>query len=128
MDVTLIGRTTYGKNVASISLYEEKDYRNKWGLQPIIMKVYNSAGQSDYTEGFLADIPINEFSYEMKQLGDKDEILLKAAINAITGNEIVPLRLSKAADIKAVTQDVNRKGAKDMFIDKKFAEEIKSIK
>lgn len=128
MEVTLIGRTTYGKNVASISLYEEKDYRNKWGLQPIIMKVYNSAGQSDYTEGFPADIPINEFSYEMKQLGDKDEILLKAAINAITGNEIVPLRLSKAADIKAVSPVVNRKGAMDMFIDKKFAEEIKSIK
>lgn len=128
MDVILIGRTTYGKNVASVSLYEENDYRNKWGLQPIIMKVYNSAGQSDYTDGFPADIPINEFSYEMKELGDKDEILLKTAINAITGNKLVPLRLSKGADIKAVSPVITRKGAMDMLIDKKFAEEIKRLR
>src|SRR5690606_33769583 len=42
MDVVLIGTTTYGKNVGSISIFEENDPKNTWGMQPIVMKAYNS--------------------------------------------------------------------------------------
>jgi len=35
MDVILIGETTYGKNVGSISIYEENDPGNKWVCNPL---------------------------------------------------------------------------------------------
>lgn len=116
MDVELIGRKTYGKNVASISLYEEKDYRNKWGLQPIIMRMYNSKNESDYTGGFEPDIALDEFAYDMKPLGDKEEPLLKAAISAIKGEAQTTLRSSNAENIKVVSSAERRKGAFDMFV------------
>ncbi|SHE41171.1 S41 family peptidase [Dysgonomonas macrotermitis] len=123
MDVELIGRTTYGKNVASISLYEEKDSRNKWGLQPIIMKMYNNDNQSDYTQGFTPTIEINEFGYEMKQLGDTEEILLKTAIEQISGTQSPALR---ALPLKqdGISPAARRKGALDMFIDNSRIKEL----
>ncbi|MDR1584464.1 MAG: hypothetical protein LBS55_14630 [Prevotellaceae bacterium] len=93
MNVVLIGDTTYGKNVASITIYEEdpvKQEDNKWGLQPIIMKMSNADGVSDYGEGFTPDTKISEFDDEgliIKQLGDTDELLLKTTINKIFGVE-----------------------------------------
>ncbi len=85
MDVFLIGNTTYGKNVGSISLYEENDPKNTWGLQPIVVKVYNSQDESDYSTGFVPDVlqeDNNEFIYP---LGDPREALLGQAIGQITG-------------------------------------------
>lgn len=119
IDVILIGADTYGKNVASISLFEERNYRNKWGLQPIVMKMYNSKGQSDYADGFTADIRIDEFAHEMKPIGDENEILLKAAIDIIGGKTLATLRSSDADYIKAVSPAQFRKGALDMFINRK---------
>lgn len=85
MDVFLIGNTTYGKNVGSISLFEENDPKNTWGLQPIVVKVYNSQDESDYSTGFVPDVlqeDNNEFLYP---LGDPREALLGQAIGQITG-------------------------------------------
>src|SRR5690606_12002265 len=48
MPVYIIGDTTAGKNVGSTTIYEENDLRNKWGMQPIITKAFNSQNQSDY--------------------------------------------------------------------------------
>jgi carboxyl-terminal processing protease len=39
MDVFLIGSTTVGKDVGSISLFNDDDPRNTWGMQPIVTKV-----------------------------------------------------------------------------------------
>ncbi|MFM8739190.1 MAG: S41 family peptidase, partial [Cytophagales bacterium] len=47
MDVYLIGSTTYGKNVGSISIYEQNDPKNTWGMQPIVLKSFNSLDQSN---------------------------------------------------------------------------------
>ncbi len=86
MDVVLIGRKTYGKNVGSISLYEKNDPKNKWGMQPIIVKYYNSAGQSEYTSGFAPNFEVNEFeNLFFYQFGDTDDPLLNKAIANITG-------------------------------------------
>jgi len=40
--VVLIGETTYGKNMASISIYEEDDPKNTWGMQPISLALSRS--------------------------------------------------------------------------------------
>lgn len=85
MEVFLIGDTTYGKNVGSVSLFEEKDPKNLWGLQPIVVKVYNSLDQSDYSNGFTPDVIHKDNSLFLYPLGDSREALLSQAIAQITG-------------------------------------------
>lgn len=85
MEVFLIGDTTYGKNVGSISLFEENDDKNQWGLQPIVVKVFNSQDQSDYSTGFAPDVLHKDNSLYVYPLGDKREALLSQAIGQITG-------------------------------------------
>lgn len=84
-EITLIGDTTIGKNVGSITLYDEDNSKNKWGIQPIIAKFYNSAGKSDFTAGFSPEIYNPDLEINKKELGDPNEALLKEAINHITG-------------------------------------------
>jgi C-terminal processing protease CtpA/Prc len=85
MDVFLIGSTTVGKNVGSISLYEENDPKNTWGIQPIVVKVYNSLDQSDYGNGFVPQIVDEDKSLYLHPLGDPSERLLNRALKEITG-------------------------------------------
>lgn len=85
MDVLLVGDTTYGKNVGSTSLYKEDDARNKWGIQPIIVKVYNSQNKSEYDGGFYPNIIDPDNDLLLYPLGDTHERLLAKAIGHITG-------------------------------------------
>jgi hypothetical protein len=85
MEVFVIGDTTYGKNVGSISLYEENDSKNTWGMQPIVLKVYNSLNQSDYASGFVPNIYNADNSTLLYPLGDTRETLLSLAMEQITG-------------------------------------------
>ncbi|HEY0744712.1 MAG TPA: S41 family peptidase [Chryseosolibacter sp.] len=85
MDVFLIGDVTYGKNVGSISLNDDDDPTNKWGLQPIVVKIFNSAGQSDYTNGFQPNVLDEDNGLHLYPIGDEREALLAQAIGQITG-------------------------------------------
>lgn len=88
MDIILIGSKTYGKNVGSITIYEEEDPKNKWGMQPIIVKYKNSLGNSDFTDGFSPDYPVDEFEeLHLVPFGDTEDPLLAKAISVITGKE-----------------------------------------
>lgn len=96
MPVILIGTTTYGKNVSSLSIYEQNDPQNKWGIQPIVAKVFNSLGESDYTAGFDPDFELTELSvYDQSALGDTTELLLNAAISLILDKNTLALRKSQ---------------------------------
>jgi C-terminal processing protease CtpA/Prc len=86
MEVFLIGDRTYGKNVGSISIYDEKDPGNLWGMQPIVVKVYNSLDQSDYSDGFQPDVVHPDNNLFVYPLGDPREALLGLAIGQITGS------------------------------------------
>jgi carboxyl-terminal processing protease len=86
MDVFIIGDTTYGKNVGSVSLYEKNSPENTWGLQPIVMKAYNSQAQSDYTHGFAPNVFNPDNNLYIYPLGDTRETLLSMAIAQITGS------------------------------------------
>lgn len=88
MDVFLIGDTTYGKNVGSISLYEENNPKNTWGMQPIVVKVYNSLDESDYSTGFVPNVLHKDNNLLIYPLGDPKEALLSRAIAQITGTAI----------------------------------------
>ena len=95
--VKLIGTTTYGKNVGSITLYDSpgadyasSTYANKShynAMQPIVFQIYNKVSQSDYTNGFVPDIEVFEYMdwRNIKPFGDEDELLLKSALNDIKG-------------------------------------------
>ncbi len=95
MEVILIGETTYGKNVGSISIYEEEDPKNKWGMQPIVVKYFNSLGKSDFTAGFTPNYEVDEFNPDgmvetgdelfLFEFGNTNDPLLGKAISLITG-------------------------------------------
>jgi C-terminal processing protease CtpA/Prc len=96
MPVILIGKTTYGKNVSSLSIYEQNNPKNRWGMQPIVAKVFNSLGESDYTTGFEPDIELTELSvYDQSALGDTSELLLNAAISLILNRSVATRRSAR---------------------------------
>jgi C-terminal processing protease CtpA/Prc len=92
-NIVLVGDTTFGKNVASFTIYEtdvEKQKTNKWGMQPIVWKIRNADGFSDYSSGFAPDIKVSEFgeftkTLFLKPLGDTAEVMLKTALNDMFG-------------------------------------------
>ncbi|MVM35186.1 peptidase S41 [Spirosoma sp. HMF4905] len=84
MTVTTIGTTTYGKNVGSITITDDSG-QIKWGMQPIVFKSYNSAGQSDYSTGFTPSIEVDE-PINLLPLGDINEAYLSTALGQISGS------------------------------------------
>ncbi len=91
IDVELIGYQTIGKNVGSIPIEDEENPDNTYGLLPIVLKTFNSLGESDYDQGFIpvGDKYIDEFDYLWFPVGDIRDPLLKKAIETITG-EVLP--------------------------------------
>jgi C-terminal processing protease CtpA/Prc len=97
MPVKIIGDTTRGKNEGSITLYDSPatDYTSEaganpahtWALQPIVFRLVNAEGFGDYATGLLPSIPLEEqnFFFDLKPLGDPEEILLKTALEDIAG-------------------------------------------
>jgi C-terminal processing protease CtpA/Prc len=97
--IFLIGTTTVGKNVGSISLYEEKDPKNKWGMQPIVLRYFNKDGKADFLSGFTPDIEEKDNDDKLS-LGDPDELMLKIAIDHITGTYVPPAGLKSGVSGK----------------------------
>ncbi|GHT41417.1 peptidase S41 [Bacteroidia bacterium] len=90
MDVVLIGTTTVGKNVGSVILYErdpQKQKNNTWGMLPIVFKIMNAANSSDYGNGFLPDVEVDEYQelplFPLFPLGDTEEVMLRTALTHI---------------------------------------------
>ena len=120
MEVVLIGSTTYGKNVGSITIWEddeEKQKTNTWGIQPIVLKLENSEHKSDYGNGFKPDIEAEEFDWEMRQLGDTEELMLSAALNNILGGKS-PQKKNVSFTPRVVGSSLDRNTTrKNMYID-----------
>jgi len=117
MNVVVIGDTTVGKNVGSRTIYDPTN-RIQWGMQPIIVKIFNSKGESDYTAGFAPNVvrfePLNPLPF-----GDTRETLLNEAMYQITGARSG--RRAATADV-GVQQDVfssvsKKAGGSNMFVD-----------
>jgi C-terminal processing protease CtpA/Prc len=103
MSVITIGETTYGKYTASITIKPEQIYKNpfdykdfeNWAVQPIVSKYANSQGITDFKNGFVADVPVEDDLLSPIPLGDKNEALLKTALKEITGVEIIAMKSAK---------------------------------
>ncbi|MGJ8714143.1 MAG: S41 family peptidase [Maribacter stanieri] len=99
MNVVHIGGTTVGKNQGSLLFVDDPENGNvyspenvdninpnvQWGLQPIISRVENSAGFSDYIDGLVPDIELSEDVTNLGVLGNADEPLFARAIQEING-------------------------------------------
>ncbi len=89
--VTLVGKKTNGKNVASVTLYDSPNFRkenvnpdHRYAMQPIVAKSYNAKRESNYSNGFSPNIPTNDIDISdlsnISPLGDPEEPMLKAAL------------------------------------------------
>lgn len=92
--VVQVGESTAGKFQGSRTLYDSTDefFQKKnvnpnhtYALQPLITKVANSQGTTDYRDGLAPDISASENINDYGPLGDPSEVLLQAAINDILG-------------------------------------------
>lgn len=90
--VVQIGDVTKGKNVGSVTLYDSptfgKEKRNpnhRYAMQPIVLKIVNSAGFGDYQSGLDPNFTLKETVSNLDVLGSPTEPLLSLAIGKITG-------------------------------------------
>ncbi|MCU0324047.1 MAG: S41 family peptidase [Spirosomaceae bacterium] len=129
MDVVLIGGNTFGKNVGSITISDDKK-RWTYGMQPIVLRTVNALGKSEYgtRSGFTPDYPVTDNVVPFKPFGDEQETLLNKALSIITGKPVVmsvpngrqsaPIRLERQVSI-------NRADNPRMEISDMFAEPLK---
>jgi len=90
MQIVSVGDTTVGKYVASSTI---KDWdstgavnpNDKWAMQPIVVKIANSQGVSDFILGLIPDIQKEEDFANLIPFGDQEETLLKVVLNDIKG-------------------------------------------
>lgn len=85
-EVYLLGEQTEGKNVGSITLTSDKyDYE----LHPIVCRIYNVKGESDYKNGFAPNWELKTNDRMILghiELGDKEnDKLLNKAVGMISG-------------------------------------------
>jgi carboxyl-terminal processing protease len=85
MDVVLIGEKTVGKNVGSIPFEDKKNDENPYGILPIVFEIANSLGDSNYGNGFAPNYAADDFTFPMRELGDRNEPLLATALSVIGG-------------------------------------------
>ncbi|KQB40130.1 Carboxyl-terminal protease [Flavobacterium daejeonense] len=100
INVVQIGDYTYGKNVASVTLYDSPTYTkanvnpsHRYAMQLIVAKSVNALGLGDYSyTGLKPDYQLTERIKTLGVLGDPNEPLLSTAIGKITGTSkfIVP--------------------------------------
>ncbi|MDF1518493.1 MAG: S41 family peptidase [Lutibacter sp.] len=133
MPVKVIGTTTYGKNVGSITLYDSpsSDYTDEdsansahlYAMQPIVFQIFNKLDQSDYTNGFVPDIEVKEFQFwnNILPFGDEDEVVLKAALDDIRGLSAKQAKSLKFSEIKEVeVSKLEKRFDKEMYITDEF--------
>jgi hypothetical protein len=60
-----------------------------------VIRYANSEEVTDFKDGFAPDIPVEDDLFATLPLGDKSEPLFKAAIEDITGIEVVAMKSAK---------------------------------
>ncbi len=104
MNVFVIGGTTVGKNVGSRNFASPELMIT---MNPIVCKIYNSEGKSDYESGFrpaYSEYTVSETSDMARFLpfGDTNEALLSTALGVIDGS-IKPPAQEETRSLKATT-------------------------
>ncbi len=114
MTVNTIGTTSYGKNVGSITITDKANPKNLWGMQPIVFKSFNKNNESDYGNGFVPTVEVNEPYGALVPLGDLRDPLLAAAVNHMKGLTTGGRR-STTPDLSVGSSDDFKPGANMMY-------------
>lgn len=113
--IVLIGSTTEGKNVGSRT-FSNPDLMIT--MSPIVCKIYNSLGESDYEKGFVPDFSTSENNdlAGFLPFGDPNETMLHTALEVIDGN--ITLSKEKASALKAsvIHHSIERRGSRAVKI------------
>lgn len=121
MDVVLIGGTTVGKNVGSLTFANPELMIT---MSPIVCKIYNSEEKSNYEAGFKPKYPeftVSESSNMARFLpfGDPDEMMLGTALGVIDGS-IKPAEKDKdkasRLKITTLTNSIDRRASSSVRI------------
>lgn len=127
LTVRQVGTTTDGKYVGSFTLQDldasgNVNPQDPWTMQPIVVKISNSLGVTDYINGLAPDITVQEDIANLIPFGNTNETLLQAVLNDIQGLPQKSLTLKSAEmGLKKVAGSIDFKPyAKDMFIKRKL--------
>ncbi len=108
IDVTQIGTATHGKYTASITLFDSPDFSSyhknpthKWAMQPIVLKISNAVGNTDFYNGLQPDIMQAENYFDLGHLGNTSEPLLQTALSFISTQTRPISSVNKMQDLKA---------------------------
>jgi C-terminal processing protease CtpA/Prc len=125
IEVVHIGETTVGKNVGSITVYDYIDAQqtknpdHTYALQPIVLKIANKDGFSDYSQGLDPDYVVKEEITDFGVLGDPNEALLSYAVSLITGDDVASSKKEFTFPLNKVRDPLMIKRQR-MFVDKKI--------
>ncbi|MBL4745693.1 MAG: peptidase S41 [Flavobacteriaceae bacterium] len=127
IDVKMIGETTYGKHVGSVTIYDSTNYTREkanpnhhYAMQPIVLEMLNKLGENSKT-GFEPTIPLSEYYGNLGSLGSPTEPMLAAAIQLITSSgKVSPTKPSPYFMSQKTVSDSNELSpiGMNMFIDK----------
>jgi len=117
INVVHIGETTTGKFQASITLYDSPTFNDKnrnedhtYAMQPLVLKMANKDGYTDFKDGLIPDIIITEDLENMGVLGDPEEPYLARAIDEILNRNQMQSRMGNKDHLK-----FEKIGESDMF-------------
>ncbi|MBU0941399.1 MAG: peptidase S41 [Bacteroidetes bacterium] len=106
MTVEQIGDVTVGKNVGSVTLYDSPTFGNenrnpnhRYAMQPIVLKIANSAGYGEYFNGLTPNYLLKENYGNLGVLGDASEPLLSTAVGKISGTAKMLKQSSEKSEI-----------------------------
>jgi C-terminal processing protease CtpA/Prc len=125
MNVVTIGTNTHGKYVGSITIKDETNgvvnSHHKWAMQPIVVKIANKDGVSDFVDGLPPTVSVSENIANLKAFGDTSEIMLKTAINYINGisTSANANNLKSSKFMPLINSKEIRPFGQDMYIDPK---------
>jgi C-terminal processing protease CtpA/Prc len=114
INVTQVGSATTGKFQASFLLYDapapdfsrsEANLDHTYAMLPLVFKTANANGVTDFIDGLMPDVMIDEDYSNLGELGDVNEPLLAAALAEIfpSPSPILPFRsgLEEISESKA---------------------------
>ncbi len=120
MDVVQIGTTTVGKNMGARSF---DNVEQMVSITPMICKIYNALGESDYDKGFSPTntaliVDENKFLANFFPLGTPDEALLSTAFSYIAGEteSVVATRSMQHSKSETIVTSLQRRATKGVML------------
>jgi C-terminal processing protease CtpA/Prc len=124
INVIQIGDNTYGKNVASVTLYDSPTFTktnvnpsHRYAMQLIVARSRNSVGFNAYLDGLVPDYKLTERIKTLGVLGDPSEPLLSTAIGKITGTAKMIVSEKPTTDFEYINDSKTLKGQNQMYFE-----------